>query len=75
MIVMVPERRLLTRGGVGSPRGADFVLASDVLRMIAADIRGRLRRDRSVAQIGDLESTWWTNTVRRRYGGSLVRTL
>jgi hypothetical protein len=52
-------------GGVGSPRGADFKLASDVLRMIATDIRGRLRRDQSVrSQIGDLESTWWTNKVR-----------
>jgi hypothetical protein len=63
-IVVVPERRLLAIGGVGSVVGADFKMASGVLRVIATDIRSRLRRDQSASsQIGELESVWWTNGV------------
>lgn len=64
MVVVVPERRLLAVGGLGSPRGADFKLASDTLRMIATDIRGRLRRDRlPTSRVGHLEATWSSHEV------------
>jgi hypothetical protein len=65
IVVVVPERRLLATGGVGSPRGADFKLASDILRLIAIDIRRRLRRDQlPTPRVEHLEATWSSQQIR-----------
>lgn len=61
-IVVVPERRLLAIDGVGSPTGADFEVASEVLRRVARKLRARLKHERSIdTPLGLLESAWWAH--------------
>jgi hypothetical protein len=61
-IVVVPERRMFAIDGLGDPRMAGFVLASDTLRTADEALRARVQRDqgRKVAP-GVLECAWWTH--------------
>jgi hypothetical protein len=61
-IVVVPERRMLAIDGLGDPRAAAFVLASETLRIAAELLRARVARDHRVkTRPGALESAWWTH--------------
>jgi hypothetical protein len=60
--VVVPERRMFAIDGLGDPRLAAFVLASDSLRAVEERVRGRAQKatghriDPAV-----LECAWWTH--------------
>lgn len=61
-IVVVPERRMLAIDGLGDPRAADFVFASETLRTAADLLRQRVVRQHG-AKAGPpvLECAWWTH--------------
>ena len=61
-LVVVPERRMFAIDGLGDPRLAAFVLASDSLR--AVDERVRARVQKATGRRVDpavLECAWWTH--------------
>ena len=58
LIVVVPERRLLTIQGAGSRSAADFRLATEVLLVVRATIRDALPRDRRAERRPVLEVCW-----------------
>jgi len=60
--VVVPARRMFAVDGLGDPRVAAFVLASDALRATEERVRGHVQHAtgrRIVA--ADLECAWWTH--------------
>jgi len=62
MIVVVPERRMLAIDGLGDPRAADFVFASQTLRIAAELLRVRVAREYGLERrVGALECAWWTH--------------
>ena len=59
-IVVVPERTFLAIDGVGAPTASDFQHATQILRQVEANLRQRLRRDRTVESRSPvIESAWW----------------
>jgi hypothetical protein len=61
-IVVVPERRMYAIDGLGDPRLAAFVLASDTLRATEERVRGRVQRSNGrKLPAADLECAWWTH--------------
>lgn len=61
-IVVVPERRMLAIDGLGEPRAADFVFASETLRTAAELLRQKVARDHGVKPAPlVLECAWWTH--------------
>ena len=60
--VTVPERRMFAIDGLGDPRLAAFVLASDSLRAVEERVRGRVQRTtgRKISP-AVLECAWWTH--------------
>ena len=61
-IVVVPERRMFAIDGLGDPRMAGFVLASDTLRATEELVRARVRRTSGrKAPPAALECAWWTH--------------
>jgi hypothetical protein len=61
-IVVVPERRMLAIDGLGDPRAADFVFASETLRTAAELLRQRVGRAYGVKpKPAVLEAAWWTH--------------
>ena len=62
IIVVVPERRMFAIDGLGDPRAADFVFASNTLRTVGELLRLRLARDYHIdRRVGALECAWWTH--------------
>jgi len=61
-IVVVPERRMFAIDGLGDPRAAAFVVASQTLRTTAELLRARVhQRTGHKASPPDLECAWWTH--------------
>ena len=60
--VVVPERRMFAIDGLGDPRLAAFVLASDSLRAVEERVRGHVQKTtgRKIEQ-AVLECAWWTH--------------
>jgi hypothetical protein len=60
--VVVPERTMFAIDGLGDPRMAGFVLASDTLRATEEQVRARVQRatGRKV-EPAVLECAWWTH--------------
>jgi hypothetical protein len=64
VLVVLGERRLLAIDGVGRPEGADYRLASEILRSADRRLRERLSREHGIAsRPGILETAWWPPTV------------
>ena len=61
-IVVVPERRMFAIDGLGDPRMAAFVLASETLRLTEERLRQRVQHGSGrKATAAVLECAWWTH--------------